>query len=186
MTDSHWRVRYAVAENPNPEAGLIGLGSSDQDTRGHAAQRSNLGATGVRLVLTDPVYSVRERLAAATDDPDVAAALARDPHPAVRAAVVLNAVLRETDVEMLASDPIARVRGTAAASRRVRPATLTRLADDRSVAVRWAVLYYNPERLDLARKIAEDSDEMNAHQAKSQLERPRDFTAFLGDIDLVQ
>ena len=114
------------------------------------------------------------------------AALAEDPHPAVRAAVVLNAVLRDTDVEMLASDPIARVRGTAAASRRVQPATLTRLADDRSVAVRWAVLYYNPERLDLARKIAEDSDEMNAHQAKSQLERPRDFTAFLGDIDLVR
>lgn len=43
----------------------------------------------------------------------------------------------------------------------------------------------NPERLDLARRIADDSDEMNANQAKPQLESPRDFTAFLGDVELI-
>ena len=60
------------------------------------------------------------------------------------------------------------------------------MADDRSSLVRWSVLVDNPERLDLARKIAQDPDEMNANQAKAQLARPRDFTAVLGDPDLIK
>ncbi|WP_019134984.1 hypothetical protein [Cellulomonas massiliensis] len=184
--DPSSRVRLAVAENPSPVAGLVALRSPDPDTRGLAAQRSDLGAEGVHLALADAVPSVREYLAVATQDVQVAAVLAADPHPAVRAAIVLNPVLSAAHVETLASDPIARVRATAAASRRVRPATLTRLAADRSAEVRWSVLVHNPERLDLARMIAEDRNETIASQARSQLERPREFTRVLGDIDLVQ
>ena len=183
--DPSWRVRFAVAENPSAVAGLIALRSPDSDTRGVAAQRSDLGAEGVQLALADTVPSVRAHLATSTQDAQVAAVLAADPHPAVRAAIVLNPVLSDADVETLASDPIARVRATAAASRRVRPATLTRLAGDRSAEVRWSVLVHNPERLDLARMIATDRDETNSSQARSQLERPREFTRVLGDIDLV-
>ncbi len=124
-------------------------------------------------------------MAEVTQDASVVAALARDPHPAVRSTILLNPMLSDTDAEMLASDPIARVRATAAGCRRLRPETLSQMADDRSSLVRWSVLVDNPERLDLARRIADDPDEMNASQARAQLERPREFTRFLGDIDLV-
>ncbi len=54
--------------------------------------------------------------------------------------------------------------------------TLTRLARDRSAGVRWSVLVFHPERLDLAEIIATDSDEMNACQARAQLRNPQRFT----------
>ena len=185
VRDAKFFVRFAVAENPSPRALGVSLGASDPDVRGGAARRNDLSAASVQLLLDDPIHTVRERLADVARDPSVAAALARDPHPAVRSSIVLNPQLCAADVEMLAQDPIARVRATAAASRRLRPEALTGMAHDRSAEVRWSVLVNNPERLDLARIIADDSDQMNADQAKSQLQRPRDFTAFLGEIDLV-
>jgi hypothetical protein len=48
------------------------------------------------------------------------------------------------------------------------------------------VLVHNPERLDLARRIAQDTDTMNADQARAQLDNPRRFTALLGDIELIE
>lgn len=184
-SDKSPKVRQAVAANPGPHALAIALASSDADVRGRAAQRDDLDAVGAQRVVSDPVHTVRERMAGVTQDASVVAALARDPHPAVRSTILLNPTLSEADAEMLASDPIARVRATAAGCRRLRPETLSRMADDRSSLVRWSVLVDNPERLDLARKIAEDPDEMNASQARAQLARPREFTAFLGDIDLI-
>lgn len=185
VRDEKWSVRFAVAQNPGQQALPVAMGAADPDTRGGASQRDDLDAASAHLLLQDPVHTVRERLAEVADDVRVVAALARDPHPAVRAAIVLNPRLSDADVEMLAQDPIAQVRGTAAASRRVSPETLTGLAGDRSSQVRWSVLVGNPERLDLARMIAEDPDEMNASQAKAQLRRPRDFTESLGDIELI-
>ena len=185
VRDEKWSVRFAVAQNPGQQALPVAVSSADPDTRGGAAQRADLDAAGVRVLLRDPVHTVRERLAEVADDARVVAALARDPHPAVRAAILLNPHLSDADVEMLAQDPIAQVRATAAASRRVSPEALTALAGDRSRQVRWSVLVGNPERLDLARLIAEDPDEMNASQAKALLRRPRDFTEFLDNIGLV-
>ena len=59
------------------------------------------------------------------------------------------------------------------------------MAGDRSAQVRWSVLVHNPERLDLAAIIAQDTDEMNSEQARAQLDNPRHFTAFLGNVSLV-
>jgi hypothetical protein len=175
-----------VAQNPGQQALPVAIGAADPETRGVAAQRDDLDVASVHLLLQDPVHTVRERLAKVAEDVRAVAALARDPHPAVRAAIVLNSRLSDADLEMLARDPIAQVRGTAAASRRVSSETLTGLAGDRSSQVRWSVLVGNPERLDLARILAEeDPDEMNASQAKAQLRRPRDFTESLGDIELI-
>ena len=185
VRDEKWAVRFAVAENPNPRALSVALAASDADVRGRAAQRSDLDMVSAQLLLRDPVHTVRERMAEVTQDASLVAALARDPHPAVRSTILLNCRLSEADTEMLASDPIARVRATAAGCRRLPPEMLSRMADDRSSTVRWSVLVNNPERLDLARRIAEDPDEMNANQAKAQIADPREFTAFLGDIDLV-
>jgi hypothetical protein len=182
--DDKWAVRFAVGENPSPAALPYALSASDPDVRGRAAQRNNLDVASTGRLLRDPVHTVRQRMAEVAGDSAVVAALARDRHPAVRATIVLNPSLTDADLEMLAQDSIARVRATAAGSRRLRPEILTRMAEDRSALVRWSVLTHNPERLDLARRIADDSDEMNADQARAQLERPRDFTAFLGDIEL--
>lgn len=52
--------------------------------------------------------------------------------------------------------------------------------------LQWAVLVCNPERLDIAATIAGHPDAMNADQPRSQLERPEDFTRFLGTVDPVQ
>lgn len=86
----------------------------------------------------------------------------------VRATVVLNPNLPTTYVEAMATDPAAPVRAAVAGSRRVRPETLTRLAEDRSADVRWEVMVTNPERLDLVEKLTADSDEINAMQARAQ------------------
>lgn len=183
--DPNLRVRDAVAMNPSPAGLTAALSSADHGTRGVAAQRQDLDDASRLALQTDPDHRVREAVARVTDDAQALAALARDPHPAVRSATLENPALSTEDVEMLAMDRIAKVRAVAAYARRVHPDTLTRLAGDRSAEVRWAVLVFNPERLDLAAKIAEDPDEMNARQARAQLENPREFLKALGDIDLI-
>lgn len=186
VNDEKWAVRFAVAENPSPDAMRLAVEASDPDVRGRAAQRDDLDAASLERLLKDAVPTVRERMAEVTRDVPTVSALARDPHPAVRSTILLNPALTEADAEMLARDPIARVRAVAADSRRLDPATLNLMVDDRSVQVRWSVLVNNPERLDLARKLREDPDETVANQASAQLDRPRDFTAYLGDIELVE
>lgn len=185
VNDERWEVRFAVAENPSPQAIRLAVGSSDPDVRGRAAQRDDLDAASIERLLEDSVHTVRERMGEVTRDIRAVSALARDPHPAVRSTILLNPVLGKADAEMLARDPIARVRATAAGSRRLDVVALGVMAEDRSVQVRWSVLVNNPERLDLARKLQHDSNETIADRARAQLERPRVFTAFLGDVDFV-
>jgi hypothetical protein len=171
--DTHWQVRCAVAENPRREAADAALGSADRGTREVAAQRPDLTAAQVGRVLDDPAREVRGGLARSTPDPEMLARLVRDPEPFVRACTLDNRSSTPADAELLATDRIAAVRGAAAASRRLRRDTVTRLARDRSVGVQWEVLTSYPERLDVAETIAESGDELNAGQARLQLERPR-------------
>lgn len=185
VQDAKWGVRFAVAENPTPGAVEIAVGAADPDVRGRASQRGDLDAPTTQRLVRDPVYTVRVRMSEVTSDPDVVAALARDPHPAVRSSVVLNPALSDADLEMLSGDSIARVRATAAGCRRLRPELLTPMATDRSALVRWSLLVDNPHRLDLARRLADDPDEEIADRARTQLANPRLYTAFLGDVDLV-
>lgn len=183
--DANTRVRYAVSANPSPHALTAALSSSDSHTRGIAARRADLDAAARRVLLTDPASFVREQLARTTTDSETLAALVKDPEPDVRASTLDNPRLPPADIAQLARDRIATVRATAAASRRVTPEDLTLLAADKSVIVRFSVLLMNPERLDLAAVLADDPDERTAHQARAQLEDPRRFTAYLGDVDLV-
>lgn len=185
VVDEKPMVRRAVAANLSPSARRIALASPDPATRAIAAQRNDLDADDLRKLINDPARDVRERLADVTTSAQVAIALANDPEPRVRANILQSTALPEDDVERLAQDPVAAVRSAAAGSRRLRAETLTRLAADRSAVVRWNVLVNNPERIDLARRIAGDSDEMNAIQARAQVANPREFTAFLGPIDLI-
>ncbi|MEU0269377.1 hypothetical protein [Nocardioides sp. NPDC006303] len=183
VEDRHYQVRFAVTENPNRHAIAIALASPIRDVREMVAHRGDLSSTDIEALMRDPAHQVREQLAQWSKDPEVLARLARDEHPSVRAESVLNQHLSREDTEMLAADRIARVRAVAASSRRLDPATLTRLASDRSANVRWHVLVFNPERLDLAALIAEDTDELNAGQAQSQLTDPREFPRSLEELD---
>lgn len=171
--DVRWEVRFAAAENRGQHAAEVALGATHVDTREIAAQRRDLGSAEIETILRDPARQVRQRLAEATVDPNVLGRLARDDHPSVRASAVLNDHLSIADTEMLAGDRIAQVRAAAVSSRRLQPDTLTNLAADRSAVVRWNVLIHHPERLDLVALIAEDDDELNAQQARLQLEDPR-------------
>jgi hypothetical protein len=186
VADPKPMVSWAVAVNPSPLARPIAIAASRAHTRELAAARDDLISEDLRRLLDDPVRSVRLQVANMTTDRELARSLARDSDPRMRATIIHNHALPDADVERLAHDPVAAVRASAAASRRLRPGTLTTLATDKSAVVRWSVLVNNPERVDLARLIAEDSDEMNSNQAKAQLANPRQFTAFLGPIDLVE
>ncbi|MGR2752546.1 hypothetical protein [Agromyces arachidis] len=186
VADPKPMVRWAVATNPSPLARPIAIAASDAHTRELAATRGDLDPEDLRRLVNDPVRSVRLQVANVTTDAELARRLARDPDPRMRAMIIHNHALPDAEVERLAHDPVASVRSSAAASRRLRPETLTTLATDKSAVVRWHLLVNNPERIDLARVIAEDPDEMNSDQAKAQLESPRQFTAFLGPIDLVE
>jgi len=185
VADHKPAVSWAVAMNPSPLARPIAIAASDARTRELAAARDDVDAEDLRRLVSDPVRSVREQVADVTTSGELARALAQDEDPRMRGRIIHNPALPVEDVERLAHDPVAAVRSSAAASRRLAPETLAMLAVDRSAVVRWNVLVNNPERLDLARLIADDSDEMNSRQAAAQLASPRDFTAFLGPIDLV-
>lgn len=184
VEDRNFQVLVAaVTENPSRNAITIALASPVRDARQLVAQRDDLTSADIEALLRDPAHQVREQLATWSKDPEVLARLARDAHPSVRSEAVLNQHLSKEDTEMLASDRIARVRAAVASSRRLDPATLTRLAADRSVNVRWNVLVFNPERLDLAALIAEDTDEIIAVHARGQLDDPREFMRWSGEIE---
>lgn len=184
VEDRNFQVLFAaVTENPSRNAITIALASPVRDAREMVAQRDDLTSADIEALLRDPAHQVRQQLATWSKDPEVLARLARDEHPSVRAETVLNRHLSKDDTEMLASDRIARVRAAAASSRRLDPATLTRLAADRSVNVRWNVLTFNLERLDLAALIAEDTDENIAVHAQAQLDDPREFMGWSGEIE---
>lgn len=166
--DTHFDVRFAVARNPSAQARQSAIKSSNVDTRSGAAQRSDLTAADRAVLMNDPDHHVREQLAAASTDAATLISLTGDPHPMVRATVVLNPNLPTTYVEAMAADPAAPVRAAVAGSRRVRPGTLTQLAEDRSADVRWEVMVTNHERQDIVEKLTADPDEINAMQARAQ------------------
>lgn len=166
--DTHFSVRFAVASNPSVQARQSAVRSPNVDTRSGAAQRSDLNAADRVALMNDADHRVREQLAAASTDAATLIGLTRDPHPMVRATVVLNPNLPTRYVEAMVTDPAAPVRAAVAGSRRVRPETLTRLAEDRSADVRWEAMVTNPDRVDLVEKLTADSDEINAMQARAQ------------------
>lgn len=195
-TDANWRVRYAVAanpstptdllvalshddqvvvrlgvaDNPQPIAIKIALRSDDHETRKRVVHRRDLTPQVWQQLLDDPDHRVRAEIAMECPDPQFIARLVRDSHPEVRASAVHSRHLTSADAEQLAADRIATARAAAGTSGKLQPATLIRLARDRSVLVRWCVLINNPNRTDIATIIAaEDPDEMNAGQARAQL-----------------
>lgn len=173
VEDAKWQVRFGVADNPSPEARRVALACSDADTRAVAAQRDDLTQAETDQVLADPARGVRDWLAQVTADEGVIRRLAADPATQVRAALALNDAVPVDVLERLARDGRAPVRSAAVASRGLSAETVLGLADDRSVEVQWSTLVSHPERVDVAVVISQHPDEMNAEQARGQLEHPR-------------
>ncbi|WP_068328380.1 hypothetical protein [Janibacter terrae] len=173
VEDERWQVRFGVVDNPSAAARRVALSCTDRETRALAAQRDDLTPEDLERILADPEPEVREFLAQVVTDERVVARLAADEAARVRAALAQNVAVPDDLLEGLARDRRAEVRSAAAISRRLSPETVLALADDRSVTVQWWTLTSHPERRDVAERIAAQGDEMNAEQARDQLEHPR-------------
>lgn len=159
VADKNYLVRFAVAENPSPRAWEVALGAADTDVRVILAQRDDLDDETLERLITAPERDVRRSVVESTDRADVARRLARDPDHHVRATVATRPeLLSEADLELLAADRVAQVRGVVVQSGRLSPATVSRLAADRSGNVRYFTLEAHPERLDLAQAMEHDEE----------------------------
>jgi hypothetical protein len=170
--DKHHLVRYGVAENPSPHAWAVAMRAADPDVRVMLAQRSDLDEATLEALICAPERKVRESLAASTKEPAVLARLARDAHPNVRATTATRpTLLVPDDLELLASDRIAQVRGVVVQSGLLQYDTVTRLGADRSANVRYFTLETHPERHDIANSLIDDEDPDIAKLARRQASR---------------
>jgi hypothetical protein len=169
LGDKHFLPRYGVAENPDPRAWAVALQASDSGVRVMLAQRQDLDARTIQVVLGDAEREVRQSLAWSTKHMAVLARLARDEHKLVRADAALNGALSEDDLELLPRDRVANVRACAAQSTRLRPETVLRLAQDRSYMPRYEILLAPPDRRDVAEFLQHDTNALVAHLARGRL-----------------
>lgn len=144
VADSQWRVRFAVSQNPGHHAVAVALAAGDPDVRGGLARRADLGRADIQALLRDPVAQVREFLAVSTTDPRVLAALAKDPHPRVRAKAALNRHVAQDDLEALGGDKVAAVRAVAAGTGRLADRRLDRPGWEHEPRLRNYVLRHAP------------------------------------------
>lgn len=157
--DKSYLVRYAVAQNPSPNAWEVAMRAEDPDVRVVLAQRHDLDEETLERLIAAPERAVRESLVESTERPDVVGRLARDTDHVVRATVATRPeLLSEEDLELLAADKVARVRAVVVQSRRLNTETVTRLAADRSGSVRYFTLEAHPGRHDLAEALVDDAE----------------------------
>jgi hypothetical protein len=170
-------VRYAVADNPASDDETIALLLNDPNesvrytAASNLAERPALPRDVQRALMTDTFAETRSRIAETTNQLDIFETLLQDSDERVRAACAANPRITREQMERLVTDRRWEVRASAAARGMRYPdeEQLLRLAQDRSVGVRWTVVY-RPDRPRAALElIARDDDEMNAHAAKCML-----------------
>lgn len=141
--------------------------------------RRSLALPVQRLLAADDFDETRGRVGATTDDPEVFAALLDDASPRVRAWCASNPRISRAQMERLVTDPIRHVRAGAAANGLRWPDDdqLLRLAHDRSVEVRWAVVFRVDRPREALEVVARDSDEWNRRHAELALQDERNINA---------
>jgi hypothetical protein len=137
----------------------------DQDDR-------SLSRDVQRTLMADTFVETRSRIAETTNYLDIFEALLRDPAVQVRAGCAANPRITREQMETLVTDRTWEVRAATAGTGMRYPddEQLFRLAQDRSVGVRWAVVFRVDRPRAALELIAKDRDEMNAHHARSELE----------------
>ncbi|PPF55999.1 hypothetical protein C5C13_11685 [Clavibacter michiganensis] len=179
IDDPNESVRYTAASNLAERPALQQLVARSSDEWLRAALAStfldqddrSLPRDVQRALMADTFAETRSRIAETTNYLDIFETLLHDSDDRVSAACAANPRIEREQMERLITDPKWEVRASAAARGMRYPddEQLLRLAQDRSVGVRWTVVY-RPDRPRAALElIAKDDDEMNAHAAKSVL-----------------
>jgi len=179
LNDLNESVRYTAASNLAERPALQQLVARSSEEWLRAALAStfldqddrSLPRDVQRALMADTFVETRSRIAETTNQLDIFETLLQDSDERVRAACAANPRITREQMERLVTDRRWEVRASAAARGMRYPdeEQLLRLAQDRSVGVRWTVVY-RPDRPRAALElIARDDDEMNAHAAKCML-----------------
>jgi hypothetical protein len=167
--DRHHLPRYGVAGNEGPHAVAVALAAEDPGVRVILAQRRDLDSDTYDALVGDEHHEVRVALAERTDRIDLIERLAEDSHHDVRSVAANSDVCPPALVGQLSQDRDNRVRAAVSSRPDLPEEVLQRLLADSSANVRWWLLVNHPDRRDIAEVLAEDTDEMNASQARTQL-----------------
>lgn len=143
LADRSKNVRFTAAINPAlNEAGIAAAIENDvRGVRENIFGCSWLPLTHARRGLTDPAVSVRASLAENTPHDALIDALMQDA-PRVRGALTVNPKFTGERLEALSRDTSADVRAAVARCGHAPLEMLSRLAEDRSVRVRLALLQW--------------------------------------------
>lgn len=122
-------------------------------------------------LMEDTSIETRSRMAETTNHLEMFETLLRDDDRRVRAACAANPRITREQMERLVTDRHWEVRASAVGSGMRYPddEQILRLAEDRSAAVRWAVVFRVDRPRAALELIAKDRDEMNARHARDEL-----------------
>jgi hypothetical protein len=168
VRDADRWVRWAVAGNPACDTSVrrVMVQTADKELRGLLAESRELEPELAARLVGDVSPEVRERLAAHTHDPEVITALLADRTARVRKGLARNPRTTAVQRGALAGDPVPDVRAALVAAVALDEADLRRLVDDRSVQVRMAVATSELVPAHLRRSLVDDSDELVAGAAR--------------------
>jgi leucine rich repeat (LRR) protein len=161
-------VRWAVAANPAVDARVRHVMSKAQDKelRGLLAEMWPLEPDLAAVLIADPSPEVRERLASHTWDPAVIAALMVDRTVRVRKGLAVNPRTTAEQRHALAQDPSPDVRAALVRAVELDEADLRSLLDDRSVEVRRSMATSAAVPEQIRQALEDDADEAVAQDAR--------------------
>lgn len=187
LADEVGDVRLAAAASLRERPQLHGVAARSPDRWVRAIladlyaddDRRSLARALQERLAADPFSETRARTARTTDDADIFESLLTDASPLVRGTCACNPRITLAQMERLVTDRDRRVRAGAATGGLRYPddEQLLRLARDRSIEVRWAVLFRADRPWQAIELIAQDSDEWNRRHALIALDDERDIIA---------
>ncbi|MBW4700607.1 MULTISPECIES: DUF2336 domain-containing protein [unclassified Micromonospora] len=168
VKDADRWVRWAVAGNPACDESVrrVMAQTADKELRGLLAESRELEPELAARLVDDVSPEVRERLATHTHDPEVITALLADRTARVRKGLARNPRTTAVHRGALARDPVPDVRAALVLTVELDEADLRDLVDDRSVQVRMAVATSEFVPPHLRQVLADDPDEMVAGAAR--------------------
>ena len=168
VKDADRWVRWAVAGNPACDESVrrVMAQTADKELRGLLAESRDLEPELAARLVADVSPEVRERLAIHTHDPEVITALLADRTARVRKGLARNPRTTAAHRSALAQDPVPDVRAALVLAVALDEADLRLLVDDRSVQVRMAVATSEVVPSHLRQVLADDPDEMVAGAAR--------------------
>ncbi|MEV4771186.1 hypothetical protein [Micromonospora humida] len=168
VRDADRWVRWAVAGNPACDASVrrAMAQTADKELRGLLAESRDLEPELAARLVDDVSPEVRERLAAHTHDSDVMTTLLADRTARVRKGLARNPRTTAEHRRALAQDPVPDVRAALVSAVALDEADLRPLVEDRSAQVRMAVATSELVPAHLRQALTDDPEELVADAAR--------------------